>query len=199
MLFPMNGKKIKSDASFTLRLFEVAKDPMIYVKGILRNIRFTNNKDIYWAFIDLKTANSTNASQHYWCTKYELPVKILKKYHYIPYTYTRECKIQSLQFKIHHNIYPCGLKLYHWKIKPSNICLYCDETDNLQHHVYACVKMSLFWSSFEKWWENICPNCNKNVFSELDILLGIAGKCCHKLQLNYMILVAKWLYTEINT
>ena len=73
---PSNWKqRLKSDKDFNLILFE-------------RNLKFTNNKDIYWAFIDLKikSKDTIDAMSHYWSKRYNIDTHILKKYYYVPYT-----------------------------------------------------------------------------------------------------------------
>ena len=95
-----------------------------------------------------------------------------------------------MQYKIIHNIYPCRLKLYPWRIFESSQCLYCDETDNIMHHFVSCINMQIFWSSLSRWWSSLCINCN--IADDVDILLGIKRKMCHSLQLNFVILYAKW-------
>ena len=114
----------------------------------------------------------------------------MSKYFYIPYNSCRETKIQTMQYKLLHGIYPCRLKLFQWKIFTSNICLDCDMVDNLEHHFYKCQHMRIFWRSLAKWWLNICQTCT--IDNELSVMLGIKNKNCHVTQLNYIILVAKW-------
>ena len=97
-----------------------------------------------------------------------------------------------MQFKIIHNIYPCGLKLKHWRIFSSSTCLDCNQVDTLNHHLYNCIVIQTFWSSIEKWWNDICPTCDCEFNREQNILLGCIEKSCHQYQINYIILAAKW-------
>ena len=98
-----------------------------------------------------------------------------------------------MQYKIIHGIYACNLKLFHWKIKPSNLCSYCNEVDNSAHHFYYCKEMALFWHTFHNWWSNICKNCIIcKPLTPVQVLLGVTKNLCHKPQLNYLILLAKW-------
>ena len=187
-------RHMKQDKEFNARLFTPEDDPMVVIKEVSRNLRFTNNKDVYWAFIDLKTSSGklVDVAQHYWTNMFDINQEDLKRHYYIPYTCCRETKIQSLQFKIVHNTYPCGLKLKHWKIRPTSSCQDCTEVDNLQHHFYRCPDMRVFWSTIEKWWQHICPQCDCYFNNEYNILLGCIKKSCHRFQINYIILVAKW-------
>ncbi len=51
---------------------------------------------------------------------------------------TKEVKLQDLQYKILHNIYPTMRHLFKWKIKETDICPICNEVDNLRHTIYDC-------------------------------------------------------------
>jgi hypothetical protein len=126
----------------------------------------------------------------YWSKLLNIPTEDIGSMLYIPYQAVRDCKIQSLQFKIFHNIYICRKKLYQWKRKDSNICLDCDFIDDLPHHFIECVVMKRFWCSLKIWWHTICQ-CH-DFDSSADILLGLDRRVCHKDQLNYIILKAKW-------
>lgn len=62
--------------------------------------------------------------------------------------------------------------------------------DNLLHHFVECKEMISFWDNFASWWNHICNHCQ--IDEDTEILLGIKRKKCHKFQLNYLVLQAKW-------
>jgi len=170
-------------------LTDFENDIMVLCGNVERNISFVSNKDIYWAIISRKTKDMVT-SQYMWQNDYKVSPELMKKYNYVPYTYIQDCKIQSMQYKILHNVYPCGLKLYQWKIFTNAKCRDCGIIDNLSHHFYHCHHMVIFWNSVKNWWRNICTECS--IATELQVLLGTVDKSCHKPQLNYITLAAKW-------
>ena len=80
--------------------------------------------------------------------------------------------------------------LSQWRITTDGICLYCDKTDDLQHHFWFCPATCLFWNSFNNWWAQFCKNCNAADIK--DVMLGNINEKCHYVQLNYTILCCKW-------
>jgi len=123
-------------------------------------------------------------------SEYHFDKDDMKKYYCVPFNFIRDTKVQSMQYKLLHNFYPCNLKLYHWKIRDNSYCNYCNSVDNINHHFFECNEMVIFWNSLEMWWRQTCTNCFDNKIR--NILLGIIGKQCHKPQLNYIILAAKF-------
>ena len=165
--------------------------PRVEIKGIIRNIQYVSNNDLYWTLLNSKNHDPIT-SELLWCKEFNIVKKDLETFFYVPYQYSRETKIQTLQYKILHFFYPCRLKLYHWKIKNSSICIYCNtnSTDNLFHHFFNCQYTFAFWSSLQTWWKQFCREC---CFCDLkDIMLGVVHKVCHKPQINFLILHGKW-------
>ena len=50
--------------------------------------------------------------------------------------------------------------------------------------------MAIFWNSLETWWRSICNRCEP--ITIVDILLGIVERRCHRYQMNFILLYAKW-------
>jgi hypothetical protein len=153
------------------------------------NISNCNNKMLYW-----QTLNNMNKSQPtskpYWMRTYELDEDDMSNIYCLAFNSVRDTKIQSLQYKILNHIYACRLKLFQWRIKQSSQCLYCDSTDTVEHHFYICLQVANFWSALDRWWSNICNNCNLNNIKK--VLFGVYNKDCHYKQLNFIILKGKW-------
>lgn len=61
-----------------------------------------------------------------------------------PFQASRETKLQSLQYKIIHRIFPCGS--YLCRIRIRDWCKYCDQTDSISHHLFRCDKVKPFWN-----------------------------------------------------
>jgi exonuclease III len=159
----------------------------------LTPLRRCNNRILYAEILKEINPNPPNAF-YFWRDLTGLDEYELKNIYYIPFTYIRECKVQSLQFKIIHNTYACGLKLKHWRRKPTDACSYCNMTDNLAHHFCDCDQMVIFWNSLIRWWSTKCNDCT--IHDNCDILLGIWDNRCHRIQLNFIILVAKWVISR---
>ena len=69
----------------------------------------------------------------------------MEKYHWkeiytIPFKYTREPYLQSLQYKINNQILNTTDKLEKWFNKEINKCNYCQTIDSLDHDLYQCGK-----------------------------------------------------------
>jgi len=51
---------------------------------------------------------------------------------------TKDVKLQNIQYKILHNIYPTMKHLHTWKIKESPNCSHCNVQEDLKHAIYLC-------------------------------------------------------------
>ena len=51
---------------------------------------------------------------------------------------TMDTSIQYFQFKITHIILACNYNLKIWKIKPTDQCNYCEESDTIEHFLVEC-------------------------------------------------------------
>lgn len=112
------------------------------------------------------------------------------KIYMLPYSTTRETKLQSFQFKLLHRIIPCKKWLFNIKISDSPLCVACGETDDLAHFFYLCPDIKAFWQSFQLWWQNNIGQ--RTVLQTEDVLFGLYECVQNKYQLNYIILAAKW-------
>jgi len=153
------------------------------------DIVFLPSKDLYWLFIKGKKPKIM-ANEMFWENEYKVCPETWQELYYLPYTAVRETKLQSFQYKILQLIYATGLKLSQWRIKTTSNCSLCLVTDTLAHHFVDCKRLTFFWKPFCKWWNGICNNCfTPNC---VNILLGDIHNRCHALQLNYVLLKAKW-------
>jgi exonuclease III len=173
----------------------VLDDDIIYIEidNELISLNRCNNNILYNQIMKNIHPHPAN-SYYFWRDLAGVDDDELYKMFYVPFIYTRDTKVQSLQFKILHNTYACRLKLKHWRRKPSDLCLYCNEIDNLVHHFCDCEEMITFWNSLIKWWDMKCSDCN--VLNNTDIMLGIIDNRCHMTQLNFIILHAKWFISR---
>ena len=73
-----------------------------------------------------------------------------RRYWILPFICTKETKLQIMQWKILHEIYPSNILLTKMKIKSSEKCELCGERDTLIHFFYECIKVENVWKEIEK-------------------------------------------------
>ena len=73
-----------------------------------------------------------------------------RRYWILPFNCTKETKLQIMQWKILHEIYPSNILLTKMKIKSSEKCELCGERDTLIHFFYECIKVENVWKEIEK-------------------------------------------------
>ena len=115
-------------------------------------------KDLYWQVMRIGNRDIVLTTT-FWNTLVNINDEELENCYYYPYSYCRECKVQSLQYKILHNIYPTMLRKNQWKVCLFDKCIICNEVDTIQHHFYTCADMVTFWSSLNGWWRTFCKAC----------------------------------------
>ncbi len=169
--------------------------------GIIKNEKYTairnfKCKEFYWCLVNAQTT-SVNCKKK-WAETFpkltNVGEEIWHRIFLMPFTTTRETKLQSFQYKITHRIIACNKWLFDIKIKESKICNYCEEVDDLQHFFLHCNKIEQFWESFINWWNRINTITLEHDFEELDecILFGFPGKGDIVIVVNYCVLVAKF-------
>ena len=119
--------------------------------------------------------------------------KMSEEHWLIPFKYSNETRLQSLQWKILHGIFPTGTLLTKMKLRANNNCQFCDSIDTLQHFFYDCPISKVVWKEVERKLETICNKYTH--FSAKNVLIGFdqedhLGKDVSKL-INHMILIGK--------
>jgi hypothetical protein len=187
---PKKWKSTISTQKSRLDLKRLDLNIMIKCKGIFLELKHVNNNSIYWTYIEKRCPDRPRCD-HYWSDRYNIPKNKLKNYYYLPYVHCRETKIQALQVKIIHGVFPCGRQLFYWKKRDSPLCPDCAVLDNTLHYLIECPKSYFIWDKLNLWWSKICDQCTL-VEDNVDILLGIPGKGCHIHQRNKIIFWTKW-------
>ena len=54
-------------------------------------------------------------------------------------------KLAEFNFKLLHNIVPCGIKIAKWDKTVSALCDYCKMPENTEHMLYKCCRIKLLW------------------------------------------------------
>ena len=84
---------------------------------------------------------------------------------------TKETKLQELQWKIVHNIFPTNIILNRMKIKDSENCDICGEKDFIEHYFFKCERVNLFWKDVSC---IISTRIDRQInLNETSVLLGI--------------------------
>lgn len=109
----------------------------------------------------------------------------------IPYTSTRETKLQSFVFKILYRLTPCNKHLHKLRIKDSHICSFCNQVDNITHFFYECCTVTPFWSDLTKWCKRYL-DIHLDRISIPEILLGVTRKLENTRVINFVITQAKF-------
>ena len=108
-----------------------------------KNVLSTQCKDYYKEFVNIKCERPTALyrwEEMYYYADFDWPV-LFK----IPYKFTRETDVQSLQFKIINRYIPCKENLYLWGKESSDKCGLCNEIDTIEHFFAQCSYNSVFW------------------------------------------------------
>ena len=111
----------------------------------------------------------------------------------IPFKHNTETRLQALQWKILHGIYPTGTLLTKMKLRDNDICQFCNSVDTMQHFFYDCPLSRKVWEEIERKIETLC---NKYIhLSAKNVIIGIEqgdykGKDILKI-INIMILIGK--------
>ena len=58
----------------------------------------------------------------------------------------REIKLKEFNFKVLHGILPCNNNLVRWKIKTSNSCDVCNESQTIKHLLFDCSYVKPLWN-----------------------------------------------------
>ena len=73
----------------------------------------------------------------------------------IPFKCNSETKLQALQWKILHGIYPTGTLLKKMKFRTNDLCLFCNSLDTMEHFFYDCPLSRVVWNEVERKVESI--------------------------------------------
>ena len=169
------------------------------------NIIKVNNKSItidkstcklfYWHIINTNIHKPTAIQK--WSDHYPdfntADSKVWKRIYKLSFNLVRDTKIQMFQYKILHKTIPCNKWLYDIKIKNSDTCNYCGDTDDIPHFFIECPKVLDFWSHWSNWWENLSGIAIKDCqIIEECIIFGFPLNTDAMQVLNFCILYTKY-------
>ena len=140
----------------------------VYVNKTELPITFIRNKDVYLSV--LKPTLAPPICREKWSKLFPDCSLDWKKIFCLSFNTIRDSKLQSLQYKILYNIYPCNWYVSKWNHEISPLCNICKKPDTLIHFFAECDLVKPFWRSLNNWWNNIFEDELK--ISCKDILLG---------------------------
>ena len=77
----------------------------------------------------------------------------------------------------------------------SNKCDICDSEDTIEHYIFQCNPVRIFWSKIEQWWNS--TSTYPVVLTEKHILFGIYYDLKYFVAINYIILLGKmYIYRQ---
>ena len=91
-----------------------------------------------------KKINHKICAVRFWKRKLNVSIE---DYFTLASEYTKKTRLRLLHFKVIHNIYRTNILLKKMDIATSNQCLWCTETDYIEHAFYKCESLELFWQN----------------------------------------------------
>ena len=210
-------KKYKITTNYLTTLQIVHSIPKHWLK-LIKNIPINKCENQSEIFIIINNKNlplsQIKSNTFYWHMinqKYTPPTSVTKWTEIYPslvdhnrestfhctFTFCRETKLQTFQYRILHRIIPCRKWLFNIKISDTNICPFCTlYIDTLPHFFLLCYNADLFWVSFNNWWFRITNkhliDISENSNLQLNLLFGFPDQSSSTMALNYCILLAKY-------
>ena len=166
---------------------------IMFGKETLGNL---GRKKIMKCINEMKTKNENQTSK--WEKKYQMQ-KWDKRYWEMLRQSTKETRLQVMQWKINHNIYPTALMLEKMKIKGDNRCVKCGQVETIEHFFVECEELKSFWLY-------VCEYIGykyetKANMTEREIVLGVIQKESLSQQkrnvMNHILLVAKYTIAKV--
>ena len=105
---------------------------------------------------------------------------------------TKEARLQVLQWKILHNIFPTSILLNKMGITESRNCNSCEEVDYIEHFFVNCKEVEPLWKEVTKTVNSLTGKCI-NISTEIALFGYFESKLSKKLKdnINHIILIAK--------
>ena len=150
----------------------------------------TSTKKIYDHLVFKRYVRPTALNK--WLGMFEIVEDDWQDIFKLPYLATRETKLQSLQYKIIHRIFPCKKWLHVQTISDTPNCNFCDEeeVDDIIHYFIGCSNLNNLWSHLECWWNRTADY--QLTLTPKHIIFGFYYDNVGFSNINYVLLLAKW-------
>jgi hypothetical protein len=108
----------------------------------------------------------------------------------IPFSVTKDTKLQDFQYKLIHRILITNPVLYKCGLKETELCTFCTETkESLVHIFWKCNYVRNFWLSISNFLK-IC--CLSLPFNAKDIILGLTEHSSAQGTINNVLIILKY-------
>ena len=128
---------------------------------------------------------------NFWSRKYN-NIVLDRKIFMAPFSATKEVRLQVLQWKIIHNIYPTQILLNKMGKSTDSNCRYCGQRDFIEHFFCSCPSVVAIWMTVEN---KVSVMMGRPVtLSEQQKLLGVTSPDFPELlvdRINHILLVTK--------
>ena len=114
----------------------------------------------------------------------------------MPYLITRDTKVQSFQYKILHQFFPCNYWLSKWNIDIEENCDMCGHCDTIEHYFIFCCISKTFWTSVFNWFSAITSVSVRLTVEQMLLGIEIIDDDSILFSLNYVILLGKFFIAK---
>lgn len=177
---------------------ELISSPVIYsANGTVIAILKSTSKSLYSALLGYQRSPVTSQSR--WNDIFPVDQEAQQEYwtgiYKSPYRAIRDTKLQSFQFRLIHRFIPCNKFLHNIKIKRTDTCSFCSGTDTIEHFLFQCHGVQVFWKNFILWFNretDIQLNVSLRAF-----LFGVPPDTPKAKVINFLLLFFKFfLYRQ---
>jgi hypothetical protein len=191
---PGKWRETLKQTRFTRDAISSQENPHIPINNQLIPIHKLSNKMVYWKLVKQKQLPPISI------IKWENELKIPENGWECIFNnilHLRDTRIRSFQYKLLLRLTPCNSYLQKIGKSDTTICNYCNQVDSLLHHFFECNETTLFWHSFQNWWNNMQQD--KIVIRKELAILGVLKIKLNKdeCKLNACLQLGRWyIYTE---
>lgn len=107
------------------------------------------------------------------------------------YRATRETKLQSLHFKTLNRVLPCNQFLKQIRIKESDACDLCGESDTILHFLLECPTVRTFWNAVCAWFDRV-EDLPLGVLTPKQYIFGLPRSIPKAVVANFIVISTKF-------
>lgn len=154
----------------------IGKPSKLIYYSLIQSLKPAITSQSRWS--DLFPIDHTEADE-YWSNVYMSPYKV-----------ARDTKLQAFHFRMVHRFIPCNRFLKNIRIKRDDKCFFCPAPDTIQHFLYTCPLVDVFWKQIVSWFARE-TNVQLNV-SLRSFLFGVPHTAPQAKVINFILLFTKF-------
>jgi exonuclease III len=184
---PQEWRRLLKTMKITEEAINFKEEIYVKIGKINKNINIVKNKEIYWILVNDIRVESIIMD------KLQRELNIEEEKCNLVFTMSRvirNTKIQAFQFKLLYNLIPTNQYLKRITRSDTDICHWCNKTDDIAHYFILCTALVPFWNSFTNWCQDMMEE--EINFTVVDIIVGILTNTEKYDTINACILMAKW-------